>query len=710
MNRSLNVLAIATICILGAEAQADFNLTLEGTLATGQSNASEVRGDLAYVVGGRYFNILDIGNPLDINLMSSTELAGVGAGLIVNSDLVYVMEGSTGVSIYGVFDPAAPVLLGSTGTMGSTRAGTLVGSLLYVADQGGGLQVVNVANPTAPLVIGGTPPLPYHNYYDVAVEGSFAYVMSVRTEWDLFYPNLLVFSLANPLAPTLVAMQEYQWQGSIGNVLVHNSVIYMSDGTSTLYSVTYSPEAGLTLLGALDGPMKNIAIDANGVLFASTYREFASVDISQPREMSIISEIPTPRWGGGFNVDGGRAFLPQSDHGAVWLYVDNPAQMHQFGHYWPPGHATSMTYRDGLLVVAGKQTWIVDATDPKNMKSAAENYAGTGDFAAEPGGSGVAYVAGSGVRAVDLATGSTLGSIRPDGQSIDVSFWNDTVYSAQSYAGFAILDFSDPAAPVQTGGFGDYTIRHLAAYGDVLYATGPGTIEAFDVEDPASPVSTFSTPYTDFIGNIVVEGGRLFVCAGDEGVHIFGLENPLSPKHLATIPAQTRCYDVAVRGVMMAIAEPDHGASLYDIRDPSDPVLVGSCARPGRPTKLALADHTLFVSVYEVGIYAYAIGGTVTGAPSLSESGAFLRAETNPTRSVAKFSFGTAWDDEVELAIYDLAGRRVSAFRRRTSPDTPSLIIWNGRDGANRSVASGVYVVRLTTSRTTVTDKITFMR
>ena len=230
MIRALSVLAIAAICVLGAAARADVNLTLEGTLATGQANASEVRGDLAYVVGGRYFNILDIGDPLDIRMVSSTELAGVGAGLIVDGDLVYIMEGSTGVSIFGVLDPAAPVLLGSTGTLGSTRSGTLVGSLLYVAAEDGGLQVLNVVNPAAPSVIGGIPAMPYHDYYDVAVEGETAYVMSVRTEWDLFFPNLLAFSLTNPISPTLAAMEEYQWQGYIGNVLVHDSVIYMTDG------------------------------------------------------------------------------------------------------------------------------------------------------------------------------------------------------------------------------------------------------------------------------------------------------------------------------------------------------------------------------------------------------------------------------------------------------------------------------------------------
>ena len=72
MKRGFTLLAIVAFWVVGAEARADFNLTLEGTLATGQSNAVEIRGNLAYVVGGGYFNILDISDPQDISAISST--------------------------------------------------------------------------------------------------------------------------------------------------------------------------------------------------------------------------------------------------------------------------------------------------------------------------------------------------------------------------------------------------------------------------------------------------------------------------------------------------------------------------------------------------------------------------------------------------------------------------------------------------------------
>lgn len=709
MIRSMLALALTASCLVGAQARADLNLTRVGRLATGEPNASVVRGDLAYVVGGGYFNILYIGNPPDIALVSSTELTGAGAGLLLDGNLAYVMEGAAGVSIYDVANPASPSRLGGVSTAGSARSATAAAGLLYVAAGDAGLRVVNVADPSAPHEVGGWS-WPDHAVYDVAIEGGTAYVMSVRTEYDLFFPKLVALSLANPLTPVLVDSFEYLPQAGDGGILVHDSVIYMTDGISTLYSATYTPQDGLVPQGELNCPARAIALDAAGHLFASDVRSFASVDISLPDAMAVISTIQTPRWGSRFNVDAGRTFLPQSDHGAVLLDVGDPAQMLQLAHYWPPGDANGLTFRDGLLFVAGQKTWVVDATDPAAMKAIAENDNGIWDWVAQPAASGVAYAAGSGIRAIDVVTGATLGAIQPAGQEVDVSAWGSRVYSAQYTEGFSVLDFSDPAQPLQLGGLTGQWVQKLAAGQNVLYTAGQALIEAFDVTDPTAPVSTFSTPYTDFIGDMIVEGGRLFVSEGNQGVHIYGLEDPLSPILLSTVPAQTRCYDVAVRGLMMAVAEPDHGAFLYDISDPTLPVLVGSCTLSGRVDEVALADHTLFLNVDGEGVYAYAIDATVTGIPPLAGSGAYLRPGANPARRVARFSFGTAWADEVEFSIYDLAGRRVRSFRRSTIPGQPSWISWDGRDDANRPVASGVYVLRLVTSRTTVTDKLTFVR
>ncbi len=54
--------------------------------------------------------------------------------------------------------------------------------------------------------------------------------------------------------------------------------------------------------------------------------------------------------------------------------------------------------------------------------------------------------------------------------------------------------------------------------------------------------------------------------------------------------------------------------------------------------------------------------------------------------------------DRVEIAIYDILGRRVRTFMSAQYDAGESSVIWDGRDSRGRVVASGHYICRMTTS------------
>jgi len=65
---------------------------------------------------------------------------------------------------------------------------------------------------------------------------------------------------------------------------------------------------------------------------------------------------------------------------------------------------------------------------------------------------------------------------------------------------------------------------------------------------------------------------------------------------------------------------------------------------------------------------------------------------------------------DVELAIYDLEGRRVrTLFNGIGEPGAHSLN-WDGRDAAGRTVAVGPYFVRLTRSGTVISRAVVLLR
>jgi len=88
----------------------------------------------------------------------------------------------------------------------------------------------------------------------------------------------------------------------------------------------------------------------------------------------------------------------------------------------------------------------------------------------------------------------------------------------------------------------------------------------------------------------------------------------------------------------------------------------------------------------------------------------FLAACPNPFNPRTTLRYSVAEAGAVRLAVYDVNGRRV-----RTLVDAPRgagthSVTWNGTDGSGKRVASGVYVVRLTTPTETLTTRAVIVR
>jgi hypothetical protein len=79
----------------------------------------------------------------------------------------------------------------------------------------------------------------------------------------------------------------------------------------------------------------------------------------------------------------------------------------------------------------------------------------------------------------------------------------------------------------------------------------------------------------------------------------------------------------------------------------------------------------------------------------------------NPTTSISFFLPDRA---HVDLSIFDVSGRRVRALVNRTVESGRHAITWDGRNGAGRSVGSGIYYYRLVSGKRVLTRKMVVMR
>lgn len=101
--------------------------------------------------------------------------------------------------------------------------------------------------------------------------------------------------------------------------------------------------------------------------------------------------------------------------------------------------------------------------------------------------------------------------------------------------------------------------------------------------------------------------------------------------------------------------------------------------------------------------------GGVTDAPLASGSPG-LRLELagrNPSRDGADIRFQLPAEAPVQLAVRDVAGRRVRTLLDGRAPAGRSTLHWDGRDDAGRTTAAGIYFIRLHTPQASRTIKIT---
>lgn len=74
---------------------------------------------------------------------------------------------------------------------------------------------------------------------------------------------------------------------------------------------------------------------------------------------------------------------------------------------------------------------------------------------------------------------------------------------------------------------------------------------------------------------------------------------------------------------------------------------------------------------------------------------AFLAIGRNPVKGSTSISYGLAEEGAVDLAIYDVVGRRIRSLVGQSEAAGSHTVQWDGRDDSGSSVARGVYFARL---------------
>ena len=97
-------------------------------------------------------------------------------------------------------------------------------------------------------------------------------------------------------------------------------------------------------------------------------------------------------------------------------------------------------------------------------------------------------------------------------------------------------------------------------------------------------------------------------------------------------------------------------------------------------------------------------------APLPESLGRSLRAHPNPFRGRTSIRFQIPREQHVEIAVFDVSGRRVRSLVRGVLPASTYAESWDGLDDRGQRVAGGIYFVRMEAGELRPTRKTVLVR
>jgi flagellar hook assembly protein FlgD len=82
----------------------------------------------------------------------------------------------------------------------------------------------------------------------------------------------------------------------------------------------------------------------------------------------------------------------------------------------------------------------------------------------------------------------------------------------------------------------------------------------------------------------------------------------------------------------------------------------------------------------------------------------------NPFNPVTQIDFMVAGDGWIEVAVFDVLGRKISTLQNGYCPAGTHAVTWDGTDDNGRPVASGIYLTRVSSRTQSAARKMVLLK
>jgi len=550
-----------------------------------------IAGDLMYLVCNGFFQVHDLADPLHPQLLGSFWSSSSYGEVEVSGNYAYLSN--SGLQVLDVSDPAQIAEVSFLDLPGATQDLELAGGYAYIVSNSYGLYTIRITDLAHPVVT---------NHFDPPTNGYYSHLEASSPALYLhtFQDGIFVLDITQPATPILLS---------------HYSLsAFVRD---------------MTLAGTL-------------LFTAKDYFGVQILDAANPQSLQQVCTY-NPDWSILDVVqEGAYAYLAAGAQGLQILNVADPADIHLTGYLHGIGGLNHILKAGDYVYMHGYEgpLQIINVSDPA-QPALAGSYPLGGAIHVIEGNLGYAGC-GDSVRILDLSSPANpveIGALALwDAEVVSMDLEQQYLYVILCvgadriwwYDSLAVIDVSNPAAPVPVGGSSDLDPQdcRIVAHHEFVYVAGgwEPKIRIFDVSNPANPVRVGNFDFTGTVSSLRVIEGFMFIGCSDDGFKVASLNNPIAPVITGYTSSSDWICGMAVNGTLAYVA--DAGVfAIYDCAEamaggvtitltPVNPPLLIPASGGSFDFEVALSNATLQTQSFQV--------WTMQRLPSGSSSGPLL--------------------------------------------------------------------------------------
>ncbi len=408
------------------------------------------------------FAAVDVSNPPNFSIISQSGIFGVvlfpNVGLETSGDTLYFAAGQTGMQIWDISNPSAPVRYGGYG--GAIPFPPALARWSTRVTSGGGyaysispdrlsfptrheVYLFDISDITDPHPIGTIAPPSYIN--KSAGAGDYAYVAAGQD-------GIISVDISNPREPFIVGQTEFSSLYFKGmNLIVEDTTVYINGGEMAL---------GIVSVANPESP----AVISEFTTYINHY-----TDIDKEGNLAVVSG-----WG----------VSPSPPGWIEVIEVSNPAAPQELGFLNLGVHCKGLDIVDTLVYVAFQEgLGIVDLSDPYSPTLISQLSTGAGAH--------------------------------------DVKVRDSIAYLIDQSNGLIIIDYGNPRSPhtISSTPLPDMP-SEMALAGDTVYIADNSSLVVIDVSNLLNPVIRDVIPVDGYAYGVSQDEGRIFLC-DYYGFHIY---------------------------------------------------------------------------------------------------------------------------------------------------------------------------------------------